>query len=172
MRLGSFAVLLLAACVLTACRDATEIPPPKPVVDRPLMPVAIEKAPPQIKVRPAFSDVAVQMGIDFTFFNDEVKDRYFLPEVMGGGAAWLDYDLDGWLDLYLVNGARLHPLGDSQDEHASRLYRGDGQRFHDVATPAGASRCGGFGQGCAVGDYDADGFPDLYLANHGPNRLL
>ena len=58
-------------------------------------------------MRPSFANVASQLGVDFTFYNDEVAGRYYLPEVMGGGAAWLDYDLDGRLDLYLVNGAPL-----------------------------------------------------------------
>jgi hypothetical protein len=91
---------------------------------------------------------------------------------MGGGAAWLDYDLDGWLDLYLANGSTLAAPDPSPAQHLSRLFRGDGARFREVAGPSGVQQGGVFGQGCAVGDFDADGFPDLYLANYGPNRLL
>jgi hypothetical protein len=127
---------------------------------------------PSVAIRPAFSDVARQLGVDFTFYNDEVEGRYYLPEVMGGGAAWLDYDLDGWLDLYLVNGATLQSTDPPQPQHVDRLFRnGRGVRFDDVTLPALEQR-GGFGQGCCVGDFDADGFPDIYVSNYGPNLLL
>ena len=134
--------------------------------------MAAERVVPRVEIPPAFVNVAKQVGIDFTFFNDEVKDRYFLPEVMGGGAAWLDYDLDGWLDLYLVNGGLLTHDHSDQSQHVNRLYRGNGSQFDDVAGPAGVLHGGAFGQGVCAGDFDADGFPDLYLANYGPNRLM
>ena len=51
-----------------------------------------------------FVNVAGLAGIDFTYYNDAKPGRFFLPEIMGGGAAWLDYDGDGWVDLFLVNG--------------------------------------------------------------------
>jgi enediyne biosynthesis protein E4 len=173
MRRGPIAVMmLLAAGTSIACREhsrALEFERDSP---RPAIVVTLDETAPKVEVRPAFTDVAKQVGIDFTFFNDEVAGRYFLPEVMGGGAAWLDYDLDGWLDLYLVNGASLAAPDPSQSEHLNCLFRGDGSRFQDVAASAGVLHSGGFGQGCCVGDYDADGFPDLYICNYGPNRLL
>ncbi len=144
----------------------------RPVVSVTLDSVTPDKASPAVEVRPTFTDVARQLGIDFTFFNDELPGRYFLPEVMGGGAAWLDYDLDGWLDLYLVNGASLTAPDPNQSQHVNRLFRGDGAQFYDVAAPAGAQHGGAFGQGCCVGDFDADGFPDLYVCHYGPNRLF
>lgn len=126
-----------------------------------------------IDVAPRFTDVAVESGIEFTFFNDSVPERFFLPEVMGGGAAWVDYDGDGRLDLYLMNGARLGPDADPSDKsHSNRLYRNvGGGQFVDVTELANAFGWS-YGQGCAVGDYDADGFPDLYLTNYGHNVLL
>lgn len=173
MRHGSIAVMMLfAACSSMACRDQPGVqqfdkdPPPSAIV------ITLDEAAPVVEVRPAFSDVAQQVGIDFTFFNDEVAGRYFLPEVMGGGAAWLDYDLNGYLDLYLLNGAVLAAPDPCQTQHVNRLFRGDGSRFRDVAAPAGAQQGGGYGQGCCVGDFDADGFPDLYVCNYGPNRLF
>lgn len=117
-------------------------------------------------------DVAQASGIDFTFFNDEVPDRFFLPEVMGGGAAWFDYDGDGRLDLYLVNGARLKAPDPAQTEHLNGLYRNRGQGSFTLVTQPAAAHDGGFGQGCAVGDYNADGFDDLYITNFGRNALL
>ncbi|GIW96620.1 MAG: hypothetical protein KatS3mg110_4661 [Pirellulaceae bacterium] len=87
-----------------------------------------------------FVDCAAELGIQFTYYNDEVKDRFFLPEVMGGGVAWLDYDADGVLDLYACNGCQLRPPEGEAGDHRNRLFRGmpsDGRyRFQDV-TDAG-----------------------------------
>lgn len=133
---------------------------------------------------PAFSNVASDSGIDFTFFSDTVPDRYFLPEVMGGGVAWIDFDGDGWQDLYVANGCPLRPSKDKKGaveiagrdadaaEHVSQLYRnrGDGT-FARVTESAAASHLG-YGQGLAVGDFDADGFPDLFYSCFGADVLL
>jgi enediyne biosynthesis protein E4 len=168
----------IVACVaLAACRKpAVELPSPPVAPVRPVVAAKIsdsaELSPRAVDVVPTFSDVAKQVGIDFTFHNDEVAGRYFLPEVMGGGGAWFDYDLDGWLDLYLVDGGSLTSPETASSEHPNRLYRGDGKSFREVAALAVAQERGAFGQGCCVGDFDADGFPDLYLANYGPNQLL
>ena len=122
--------------------------------------------------RPAFTDVGKSSGVDFQFYSDCVPGRYFLPEVMGGGVAWCDFDRDGWLDLYLMNGAVLQPQPADRLEHRNALFRGlQGQSFDDVS-PASGSDDTGYGQGCAAADFDADGFPDLYLTNYGANVLL
>ena len=123
-------------------------------------------------VEPKFIDVAASSGIAFTYFNDPVPDRFFVPEVMGGGAAWLDYDLDGRLDLHLTNGSRINDDGTGDGEHRDQFFRAvGGGRFVNVTPACGAGE-DRFGQGVAVGDYDADGFPDLFLANYGPDTLL
>jgi enediyne biosynthesis protein E4 len=126
-----------------------------------------------LQVVPRFTEVAAESGIKFTFYNDQVPDRYFLPEVMGGGAAWIDFDGDGQLDLYLMNGTEVGPgeRPPSDEPHTNRLYRNRGGRFVEVTDVAHASEFS-YGQGCAVGDFDADGFPDLYLTNYGANVLL
>jgi hypothetical protein len=129
-----------------------------------------EGAPPPIP--PRFVEVAKSSGIDFTYFNDEVPDRFFLPEVMGGGAAWIDYDRDGWLDLFITNGCRIKDPDPNQREHISRLYRNRGDGHFDDMTLASSAWHNGYGQGCSVGDYDADGFPDLFLANYGADVLF
>ncbi len=115
-----------------------------------------------------FEDVTDAAGIDFTYVRG-FERRYWFPEIMGGGAGWFDYDSDGDLDLYLVQGGQLGAR--SADVPANRLYRnrGDGT-FEDVTVRAGVGDRG-YGMGCACGDYDADGNVDLYVTNVGPNRL-
>jgi hypothetical protein len=123
-------------------------------------------------VRPVFVDVALSSGIDFAFFSDAVPERYFLPEIMGGGVVWFDFDGDGRLDVYFRNGTNLPVPGTEGNAHPSCLYRNlGGSRFSNVTHPAGAS-LEAYGQGGAAADYDADGFSDLYLANYGADVLL
>lgn len=121
---------------------------------------------------PKFTNAAQSSGIDFSFYPDLVEDRFFLPEVMGGGAGWLDVDRDGLLDLYLVNGAVLQPAGSEIVEHRNGLFRSGGTRGFDDVSAVSSSNDAGYGQGCMVGDFNADGFPDLYVSNYGPNVLL
>lgn len=123
-------------------------------------------------VVPRFVDVATTAGVDFTRFSDVVKDRFYLPEVMGGGLAWLDFDKDGLLDLYATNGCKLWRDDPQQMQHINRLYRNrDARRFEDVSVET-HSTDNRYGQGIAVGDFNGDGFPDLFIANYGRNTLL
>jgi hypothetical protein len=127
-------------------------------------------APLHVPVR--FTDLAQAAGLDFRYYNgrDPHKVGFRMHEVDGGGVAVLDYDGDGWPDIYLTQGCRFPP-DPQQTEYYDRLFRnlGDG-RFVDVTFQAGL-RENGFGQGVAVGDIDNDGYPDLYIGNFGPNRL-
>ena len=155
-----------------------------------------------------FVDAAPEAGIAFTHTSG-AAGRYYLIETMGAGGGFLDYDLDGRLDIYLVDGFPLRGIGEDLqpvnlvDETAdhyfvgesgetgagrsrdadslvalvrqggpaplgNRLYRNRGDRFTAV-TGAGDP---GYGMGCATGDYDNDGDPDLYVVNYGPNAIF
>jgi hypothetical protein len=96
--------------------------------------------------------------------------EHYLPETTGAGCAFLDYDNDGWMDIYFVNSGTCD-FSDPQPPLRNALHRNnrDGT-FTDVTERAGVAG-GGYGQGIAVGDYDGDGFPDLYVAQYGRNIL-
>ena len=129
-------------------------------------------------VSPRFVDVAASAGVSFEHRSGRTSQK-FLIETMGSGVALFDYDGDGLLDIYLVNGAALDapmPAGAEPDKpdpaYWNRLYRNLGDwRFKDVTEAAGAAGRG-YGMGAAVGDYDNDGDPDLYVTNFGRNMLL
>jgi hypothetical protein len=117
-----------------------------------------------------FIDVADASKIAFKHDNAATPLRYLI-ETMGAGAAWLDFDNDGYLDLYLVNSAATKAYRPS---HAlwSALYRSNGDgTFTDVTDKAGVAADGLFGMGVAVGDYDNDGFEDLYVVGYGRSIL-
>lgn len=109
-----------------------------------------------------YTDVTQQAGITWQHFSGESPDR-FLIETMGGGVAFLDFDDDGLQDIFLVNGGET-PHGKSVGAVRNALYRNlGGGKFEDVATKAGVDHMGFYGMGVAVGDFDNDGFPDLYV---------
>ena len=117
---------------------------------------------------PRFVDVTRAAGISFRHENG-MTGKFFYPEVMGAGVALFDYDGDGLLDVYFVNGNRL--LEDPSPGITNRLYRNNGDwTFTDVTERAGVGDPG-YGQGCCVGDYDNDGDQDLHVTNYGANVL-
>jgi len=117
-----------------------------------------------------FTDVTAEAGIHFRHVNG-AKGDYHLPETIGAGGAFFDYDNDGALDLYLVNSGNW-PGSPSEASSTSILYHNNGDgTFTDVTATAGVDNAGNYGQGVAVGDYDNDGNRDLYVTNFGPNAL-
>ena len=117
-----------------------------------------------------FVDIAQSAGVDFVHRSGATGARY-LPETYGSGAAFLDFDGDGALDLYLVNAGRLPELSNAP-EAANALFRNEGAgRFADVTGMADVGDRG-YGMGAAVGDYDNDGWADLYVTNFGANALF
>ncbi len=130
---------------------------------------------------PIFVDASAESGLDFVHVNG-MNGGYLFPEIQGPGVALFDYDNDGDLDVYLVQGGYLEDTGTSDRPTTrliDRLYRNDlvvsadgsrHVRLHDVTVAAGldASR---YGMGVTTGDYDNDGDIDLYLSNFGNNQL-
>jgi hypothetical protein len=115
-------------------------------------------------------DVTAQSGITFTHHDGSSGKRYVV-EAMSTGLATLDYDQDGLTDIYFPNGAPLPGCErDSLPRHA--LYRNLGDwQFEDVTEQAGVV-CTTYGMGATAGDFDADGYPDIYVSNFGPNVLF
>ena len=135
-------------------------------------------APPDAAASPPFfTDEAVAAGLDFVHVHG-ARGAFYFPEIAGAGGALLDYDGDGDLDVFLVQGGTLgEPAVPSPSD---RLYRNDLEvlpdgsrrlRFTDVTAEAGLAGESGYGMGAAAGDYDGDGRVDLYVTNFGANAL-
>jgi enediyne biosynthesis protein E4 len=130
---------------------------------------AFSVQPPKLAEAPIpvhFTDIRKQAGITFLQDATATEEKYYL-ETMGTGVGWIDYDQDGLMDLYFVQSAATdiykppHPL-------RSTLYHNNGDgTFTDVTDKAGVGGSGHYGQGVAVGDYDNDGYPDLYVTGYG-----
>ncbi len=116
-------------------------------------------------------DVAPQAGLKMENVNGGADTKKYIIETTGSGVAILDYDNDGWPDIFLVNGTTLDEAKEKSTKPTSHLFHNnhDGT-FTDVTRAAGLDFTG-WGQGVCVGDYDNDGFDDLYVTYYGKNRL-
>ncbi len=128
-----------------------------------------ESATPPVAAR--FVDVARDAGLTVTTVYGGVDTKKYIIETTGTGVALLDYDNDGWQDIFLVNGTTLEGFRDAKRAPSNTLYRNqrDG-KFRDVTDAAGL-RATGWGQGACVGDFDNDGWQDLFVTYYGGNRL-
>ncbi len=179
---GVLPALGLLVLLGTACQRPESTAPSPPTAIEPTTSVVTDTA----VAAPWFVDAAAVSGLDFVHFNG-MTGKFYFSEVMGAGAALFDYDNDGDLDAFLVQGQLLgtssvsealfspdRPLPLSDRLYRNDLERGeDGKsrpRFVDVTAESGLHAVG-YGMGVAAADFDNDGFVDLYLTNFGPNQL-
>jgi enediyne biosynthesis protein E4 len=118
-----------------------------------------------------FKDIAEKAGLTTWRHTMGTPEKNYILETTGSGVALLDYDNDGWLDIYLVNGSTFDALtGKTEPPHAGLFHNNHDGTFTNVAEKAGVSN-DRWGFGVAIGDYDNDGWPDIYVSNYGKNRL-
>ena len=134
-------------------------------------PASTAESPPPSPPKVTFVDIAERAGLTAKTEDGGDKTKRYIIETTGSGAAFLDFDNDGWPDIFLVNGSRLEGFPRGQ-EPTSHLYRNnrDGT-FADVTQKAGVGLVG-WGQGVCAGDYDNDGFVDLFVTFWGHDVLL
>ena len=118
-----------------------------------------------------FEDITKQAGLSGWSHKMGVPEKNFIVETNGSGVCLLDYDNDGWLDIYLVNGSTFNALdGKEEPPHAALFHNNHDGTFTDVSAQAGVVN-DRWGYGCSVADYDNDGWPDIFVGNYGLNRL-
>ena len=165
-----FALAVLLSVCLPACEEGESLPPPARTSPQPSPTIAPNDAAPS---GAWFEDIADEAKLRFTWQSGDTG-QFLMPEIVGGGVALLDYDSDGDLDVYFVQGGN---VAEAWSDHSSnnstnRLFRNDGlMQFTDVTDESGAGDRG-YGMGVAVGDIDSDGDPDLYITNVGRNSML
>jgi hypothetical protein len=172
-------LLLLSGQVPGQAPSATEASPQAmgvntggthaPVLDsekRPITAGGFVKTGPMI-----FQDIAAKAGLTTWHHTMGTPQKRYILEATGSGVALLDYDHDGWLDIYMVNGSTWDALaGKASAPHAALFHNNHDGTFTDVAAKAEVTN-DRWGFGVAVGDYDNDGWPDIFVANFGKNRL-
>jgi enediyne biosynthesis protein E4 len=163
---GLLAAVIAAAWLGAAATASASAPAP---VGRPpaAAPASRASAAAAVPSLPQYVDVTVAAGIDFTYTNGATGHKH-MPECMGSGAALFDYDGDGFLDLYILNGAYLSdaPAGPPP---RNAMYRNRGDGTFEQTTERTRTGDTGYGMGAAVGDADGDGDADLYVTNFGAN---
>jgi hypothetical protein len=151
--LGAFGLLI----VLPGCLQRPSVP-------------ATQTASPA--AAPLFADAAARAGIHFTLSNGATGKFYYLEE-LPAGCAFLDYDNDGWLDIFLVQSGPSEPPSQVKDRPHCALYHNNGNgTFTEVTAGSGLDRDLGYAHGVAIGDYDNDGYDDLFLTAYGHNFLF
>lgn len=163
---GALTVASMAAIRASYLRPkpgAARLPPPKDQL------LAAPPPPKLSNMTLRFTDVQTTSGVRFIYYGNP-GPKHYMTEQNGGGIALLDFDGDDRLDLFFTNGSDFdQPAVAGRD--SNRLFHAVGPwSYRDVTDASGLSACG-FGTGCAAGDYDNDGFIDLFEAAYGPNRL-
>jgi enediyne biosynthesis protein E4 len=176
------ALLLATTVVNVSAQEADSHQPPQ------AQPMGVSTGPPHAAVKDSqarpitaggfvdgapiiFQDATTSSGLDKFLHRSGSPEKTTILESVGSGLALLDYDNDGWLDIYLLNGSTVAALNGKEAPPRAMLFHNDHDgTFTDVTERAGiANERWGFG--VAVGDYDNDGWPDIYVANFGKNRL-
>ena len=117
-----------------------------------------------------FTEVSREAGLNFRHRGGGSAKDHIL-ETVGSGVGWIDYDRDGWFDLYAVNGGLWEELGTGKRSVSNALYRNQGDGSFRLVTREADVGGRHWGMGVAVADYDNDGWPDLYVCSYGPNLL-
>jgi hypothetical protein len=159
-RAGCWIAAALCCLLALACSKNGDLSAPGPVAVQPSAAVADPQLPPY------FEDVTATSGVQFSYRNGEEAGHLALPEGLGGGVGLIDYDGDGLLDIFLPGGGYF--VGKTLHGYPCRLYRNlGGWRFRDVTAEVGLDQGLLYTHGCAVGDYDNDGWPDLLVTGYG-----
>lgn len=175
-RVAVFAVTFVVA---TCCAGCRETPPPTAGPANNHTPSTPSPTPPAPRPTPRqaadsdwFRDVTAQSGVRFTYQSGRSAELFTLLETVGGGVAMFDYDQDGDLDLLFTGGGTLAADPPKAGGLACGLYRNEGDwRFTDVTKECELDGAIDYSHGCTIGDYDRDGFPDVYVTCYGRSRL-
>jgi hypothetical protein len=162
-----FPLLFAVACVGCSSADSATRPTPAPALPAvPVNPVAAESD--------WFEDRTPGSGVDFSYANGEEANHYTILESLGGGVALFDYDRDGRVDIFLPGGGFFEGANPPRVRgKPSKLYRNLGNwTFEDVTSAVGLDTSGFYSHGAAVGDYDCDGWPDLYVSGYRGGALF
>lgn len=163
---------MVALVVLVVVYVIRQLPPERPLA--PSTPVEAPRVPEQAPLHPpavTFTDITQAAGIDFVHINGAYGEK-LLPETMGGGVAFLDYDNDRDQDLLFINSGRWRSEAPEGEHAIAALYRNDGSGRFENATAQSGLAANGYGMGVAIGDYDDDGWVDVFITALGDNHLF